>query len=126
MKADLSRNTFDRAQHFSSVRLQQGRVVTDADWNEQADITRYRAERLALDTIGSCGAPLEGAGYALVAETNAFAVRAFSANEAWVVGEDGALLMTTDEGADWPLADSATTAHLRAMAGADGVFWIVG
>ena len=45
MKGDLSRDTFDRARHYSAVRLQQGRVVTDADWNEQADLTRYRAER---------------------------------------------------------------------------------
>ena len=31
MKGDLSRNTFDRALHYSAVRLQQGRIVTDAD-----------------------------------------------------------------------------------------------
>ena len=49
MKADLSRDTFDRALHYSAVRLQQGRIVTDADWNEQADLTRYRAERQARD-----------------------------------------------------------------------------
>jgi len=53
MKGDLSRNTFDRALHYSAVRLQQGRIVTDADWNEQADLTRYRAERQARDTIGN-------------------------------------------------------------------------
>jgi len=62
MKADLSRNTFDRARHYSSVRLQQGRVVTDADWNEEADLTRYRAECQARDTIGACGVPLDAAG----------------------------------------------------------------
>ena len=92
MKGDLSRNTFDRALHYSAVRLQQGRIVTDADWNEQADLTRYRAERLARDTIGACGAPMDAAGYALVAETNALAVHAVNANVAWVGGEDGALL----------------------------------
>ena len=35
MKSDKSRDTFHPEKHFSSVRLQQGRVLTDADWNEQ-------------------------------------------------------------------------------------------
>ena len=126
MKADLSRNTFDRAQHYSAVRLQQGRVVTDADWNEQADIARYRTERLALDTIGSCGAPQAAPGYQLVAQTNALAVCAVNANVAWVVAEDGALLVTSNGGAHWTLVDLATSAHLRAIAQAGNAGWIVG
>ena len=89
MKADLSRNTFDPARHFSAVRLQQGRIVTDADWNEQADVTRHRDERQAVDVIGGCGGPVDGAGFALVAETNALAVAALDASQAWVAGEDG-------------------------------------
>ena len=35
MKGDISRETFDVAKHYSGVRMQQGRVQTDADWNEQ-------------------------------------------------------------------------------------------
>ena len=35
MKGDFSRETFDRARHYSAVLLQQGRVQLDADWNEQ-------------------------------------------------------------------------------------------
>jgi photosystem II stability/assembly factor-like uncharacterized protein len=126
MKGDLSRNTFHRARHYSSVRLQQGRIVTDADWNEQADITRYRAERQAQDTIGACGAPLSGSGYALVAETNALAVHAVNANVVWITAEDGALLRTTNGGADWILVDLATTANLRAIDEVGGVGWAVG
>ena len=126
MKADLSRNTFDRAQHYSAVRLQQGRIVTDADWNEQADITRYRGERQARDTLGLCGAPLDAAGYGLVAETNAFAVHALNANLVWVAAEDGVLLVTANGGADWALADLSTTAHLRAIATAGNFGWVVG
>ena len=113
MKGDLSRNTFDRALHYSAVRLQQGRIVTDADWNEQADLTRYRAERQARDTIGACGAPLDAAGYALVAETNALAVHAVNANVAWIVAEDGVLLATFDGGASWSLADQIGRASCR-------------
>ena len=126
MKGDLTRETFDRALHYSAVRLQQGRIVTDADWNEQADLTRYRAERLARDTIGPCGAPLDAAGYALVAETNALAVHAVNANVAWVTGEDGALLTTSNAGADWALVDLHTTARLHAVQQADGVGWLAG
>jgi photosystem II stability/assembly factor-like uncharacterized protein len=126
MKSDLSRETFDRARHFSAVRLQQGRIVTDADWNEQAGLTRYRAEIQARDTIGACGAPFDAAGYALVAETNALAVHAVNANVAWIAAEDGALLVTTNGGADWILGDVRTTANLRALAQVGGTGWAVG
>jgi photosystem II stability/assembly factor-like uncharacterized protein len=126
MKADLSRDTFDPARHYSAVRLQQGRIVTDADWNEQADIGRYRAQRQALDIIGPCGGPLDAAGYGLLAETNARAVLALDADRAWVAAEDGALLVTTNGGADWTLADLGASAHLRALATAGGVGWVVG
>src|SRR5689334_12309602 len=125
MKSDLSRDTFDRARHFSSVRLQQGRVVTDADWNENADLIRYRAERAARDTIGACGAPVEAAGYALAAETNALAVHALNANVVWISAEDGALLRTTNGGADWTLVDLDTTADVRALAQVGGIGWAV-
>jgi photosystem II stability/assembly factor-like uncharacterized protein len=126
MKADLSRDTFDRSLHFSAVRLQQGRIVTDADWNEQADLTRYRAERQARDTIGTCGTPLAAAGYALVAETTALAVHALNANVAWIAAEDGALLRTANGGVDWTLVDLATSANLRALAEVGGMGWAVG
>jgi photosystem II stability/assembly factor-like uncharacterized protein len=126
MKGDLSRETFDRARHYSAVRLQQGRVVTDADWNEQGDLTRYRTERQARDTIGACGAPLEAAGYGLVAETNARAVHAVSANVAWIAAEDGVLLRTTNGGAGWTLVDVNTPANLYALAGVGGTGWAVG
>ena len=126
MKADLSRNSFDRTQHFSSVRLQQGRIVTDADWNEQADIARYRAESQARDIIGRSGAPLGAAGYRLVAETNALAVHARDADVAWIVAEDGAMLSTANGGIDWTLVDLATAANLRAIAAVGDAGWVVG
>jgi photosystem II stability/assembly factor-like uncharacterized protein len=126
MKNDLSRDTFESARHFSAVRLQQGRVVTDADWNEQADLTRYRAERAARDTIGACGAPVDAAGYALVAETNALAVHALNANVVWIAAEDGSLLRTTNGGADWTRVELGITANLRALAQVGGTGWAVG
>jgi|GEM_PF-5076002 len=63
MKGDFSRLTFNKDKHYSSVRMQQGRVQLDADWNEQADISTYQRETLAEDKIGAHGAPKDNAGY---------------------------------------------------------------
>ena len=38
MKGDFSRRIYRPAKHFSSVLMQQGRVLLDSDWNEQAAI----------------------------------------------------------------------------------------
>src|SRR5207253_9632580 len=65
MKGDLSRQTFDPERHYSSVRMQQGRVQLDADWNEQADIGRRRAEVEAADVIGLCGGPVHAAAFGI-------------------------------------------------------------
>ncbi|HEX2202625.1 MAG TPA: DUF6519 domain-containing protein [Longimicrobium sp.] len=65
MKGDFSRSTFDPTRHYSGVRMQQGRVQLDADWNEQADLARQRAETEALDTLGGCGGPLHHAAFAV-------------------------------------------------------------
>jgi hypothetical protein len=57
MTADLSRVTFDPAKRFSGVVYQQGRVVLDADLNEEHEIESYLAEATASDVIGPSGAP---------------------------------------------------------------------
>lgn len=57
MAGDYSRKTFTRANHYSGVLMQQGRVQLDADWNEQGDIVRYRTETETIDVIGTAGAP---------------------------------------------------------------------
>ncbi len=66
MKGDFSRNTFDRTKHYAGVLMQQGRVQTDADWNEQWAIDEYRETTTSTDVIGKCGAPMDDAGFALV------------------------------------------------------------
>src|SRR5436305_9573297 len=63
MKGDFSRLTFNRRKHYSGVLMQQGRVQTDADWNEQLEIQQHRAETEARDVIGACGVPKEGGGF---------------------------------------------------------------
>lgn len=65
MKGDFSRITFDRSKHYTGVRLQQGRVQLDADWNEHADIGDYQRHTLAADLIGGSGAPAVGGGFAV-------------------------------------------------------------
>ncbi|HEU0012789.1 MAG TPA: DUF6519 domain-containing protein [Longimicrobium sp.] len=66
MKGDTTRHTFDAARHFSGVRMQQGRVQLDADWNEQADIARHRVETETRDAVGRCGGPLHDAAFRVV------------------------------------------------------------
>lgn len=126
MQGDLSRDTFHPDSHYTAVRLQQGRVLTDADFNEQGDITRHRFEHLARDVIGASGGPAEGAGFALSGGMRALAVHALDANNAWIAGEDGVLLVTANNGAAWTLANTGSTRHLRALARVGSTGWAVG
>ncbi|NEP49911.1 MAG: hypothetical protein F6K65_14285, partial [Moorea sp. SIO3C2] len=57
MKGDFTRWTFDASNRYSSVRLQQGRVLLDADWNEQLDIIAYREQIANKEIIGLNGVP---------------------------------------------------------------------
>ncbi len=70
MKGDFTRDTFDPKKHYSSVRMQQGRVQVDADWNEQQDITDHRIETETVDVVGPCGGPIHDAGFALEPQGN--------------------------------------------------------
>lgn len=63
MKADFSRETFDKGKHYASVLMQQGRVQVDADWNEQQAIMLHRMETTAADVIGISGGPANDAGF---------------------------------------------------------------
>src|SRR5262245_23888541 len=70
MKGDFSRQTFDPTKHYSGVRMQQGRVQLDADWNEQGDLVNHRVETEAADVIGRCGGPINNAAFHTVASVN--------------------------------------------------------
>jgi Family of unknown function (DUF6519) len=63
MKADISRTSFEKTKHYQKVNVQQGRVQTDADWNEQVDIQVYHERTFLQDIIGRTGAPTENAGF---------------------------------------------------------------
>lgn len=65
MKGDFSRRTFDATKHYSAVLVEQGRLLTDADSEEEHRILTHRTERAAEDVLGACGGPLPDAGFAL-------------------------------------------------------------
>jgi Family of unknown function (DUF6519) len=85
MKADLTRSTFRAEKHYSGVRMQQGRVQLDADWNEQVDIDAHLDETTRTDVIGRCGVPIHDAGFAVEPLPGSADV-AISAGRAYVDG----------------------------------------
>ena len=70
MKGDFTRLTFKKENHFRDVRMQQGRVQLDADWNEQLDITAHRVESETVDLLGYCGAPMHDGGFHIVTKVD--------------------------------------------------------
>jgi hypothetical protein len=65
MKGDFSRWTFDPTKHYSAVLDQQGRVQTDADRIEAAEIAGHLRRQALRDVIGPSGAPQGNPGFAL-------------------------------------------------------------
>lgn len=66
MKGDFSRSSFNPSKHYTSVRMQQGRVHLDADWNEQADILAHAHYTQLRDLVGKMGGrPAEQPGFVL-------------------------------------------------------------
>lgn len=68
MKGDFTRETFNKRDHFNRVLMQQGRVMMDADWNEQEAIEAHLERTEAIDVIGLCGAPMDIAGFAITTQ----------------------------------------------------------
>ena len=52
MHGDFSRDSFDPKLNFARVLMQQGRLIVDADWNEQSAILLHYMRTLAADLIG--------------------------------------------------------------------------
>jgi len=59
MSGDYSRKIFKANNNYSGVLMQQGRVLLDADWNEQADINQRRQQAETVDIIGRSVVPME-------------------------------------------------------------------
>ncbi|MBR9840491.1 MAG: hypothetical protein GYB50_21740 [Rhodobacteraceae bacterium] len=59
MSGDYSRDTFEELRRYAALRMQQGRVLLDADFNEMVDILKTRIEKLSLDALGNPGYSLQ-------------------------------------------------------------------
>jgi Cu2+-containing amine oxidase len=57
---DISRINFDARKHYASARMQQGRVITDDDWNEDKRIAEFERKESLIDIIGPYGTPDDG------------------------------------------------------------------
>ena len=57
---DISRLSFDPGKHYSSVRMQQGRVMIDDDWNENERIENEDRRRARVEIVGPSGSPDQG------------------------------------------------------------------
>ncbi|MGH2396671.1 MAG: DUF6519 domain-containing protein, partial [bacterium] len=57
---DISRFLFQPQKRYSSVRMQQGRVILDSDWNEGERIDDEEARRILAETVCAKGTPNEG------------------------------------------------------------------
>jgi hypothetical protein len=57
MYGDFSRDTYDPDNYFTGVLMQQGRLIVDADWNEQQAIMLNCLRTLVGDMIGWHGGP---------------------------------------------------------------------
>lgn len=60
MSIDISRDATDLRKHYSDVHMQQGRVLTDDDFNEAERLDAEDARRVCVDVIGPAGSPDEG------------------------------------------------------------------
>ena len=65
MKGEFSRLTFDPRSHFTGTLWQQGRVGSDADWNEWVEQVMYRRKLETVDVIGGCGRPIHHPGFTI-------------------------------------------------------------
>lgn len=70
MKGDFSRDTFDPRRGYQSVLHQQGRMVLDADLNEQAASHLHLMRQMACDLIGPHGGPGAEAGFEITIAEN--------------------------------------------------------
>ena len=53
MKTEISRDSHQPEKRYSGVYQQQGRMLTDADWNELVEILKERLNDALKDVVGS-------------------------------------------------------------------------
>lgn len=63
---DISRDATDLRKHYDRVQMQQGRVLTDDDFNESERLDAEDSRRVRADVIGPAGSPDDGFGLKVV------------------------------------------------------------
>src|SRR5688500_3353852 len=76
MKGDFSRRTFDSRKHYSAVLQEQGRMLSDADLEEQHRIVTHRMESAAVDLVGKSGGPIGEDGFEITCDANSVSIGA--------------------------------------------------
>ena len=76
MNGDFSRWTSPNAiaHGYCGVLMQQGRLHTDADWNEAGQVQTSRTEHALRDIVGRCGTPQAGSGFQISAAVGGFGI----------------------------------------------------
>jgi hypothetical protein len=123
MKGDFTRDTFDPSKHFSLVLSQQGRVMLDADANEQSTILLRMLRLLARDLIGPYAAPRDDGGFTIVsAGQDGVTIEAGRYYVDGILVENEVDCLYTEQ-PDWPLPDNdAFAAELKGRKG--NTYWL--
>ncbi len=131
MKGDFSRLTFDRRKHYSGVLMQQGRVLLDADWNEQHRIGSYLMETETTDVVGQSGVPVSS-GLNILRSSAAKGLSVLKAAESgtlrgWIVGAKSSIFYWDGKALKAQAPPTGVTATLRSVCFADESHgWAVG
>lgn len=111
-RGDFSRDSFNPANHFSRVLMQQGRVQLDADWNEQTAILLHYLQTLAADLIGPHG----GNGFEIALKDQSFTIGSghyyvdgiLCENDKQFDNAGNEQLLLYDKQSDYPIAANPT------------------
>src|SRR5215470_15639885 len=57
---DISRYLFDSRMHYATALMQQGRVLTDSDWNEAVNLEDNDRRQIISETVCTEGSPNDG------------------------------------------------------------------
>jgi Family of unknown function (DUF6519) len=66
MTGDFTRNTFDPTKNYRQVLMQQGRVMLDADFNENTSILLHYIRTLTADIFGAHAGPAGNPGFEII------------------------------------------------------------
>jgi len=125
MKTQISRDTHRPAKRYSGVYQQQGRMITDSDWNELVEILRRRLGEALRDVVDD-GAPRERAVELVDAPADADG-HEFRIQPGWVYADGVAAQVVADPDEDvvgnFRFAQQADFPGASAPADTAGVFY---